>query len=248
MENATAKLSNTIYGQSMTKINNMSELKREDILNNYSEEVISKCWDAFSKFIAKNYQAGRGTYIPSFGVFTFNNVEVSLEGTTNQFVRDIKSRRPVFIVSSDFVESLKPGMYNSNNGIVYYNQKKNNNISHVKLNYAELSYSLSMNKTEYCTILNNLIKFIGDSIRKGQFKNKDMPGLGVLMTRSNVIAVKFNDNLCEEVKNIPQKLITTKKHVQLYMDYEGNNQGLNMQSLTNLPNVGKTLQKLRPKT
>src|SRR4051812_24843169 len=122
-------LSNTksIYSQSMKRINSAGVIRREDILNTYSNEIVSKCWEVFSKFILKNYQAGKGTVIPKFGTFTFNNVEFSLEGTTNQFDRDIKPRKPVFIVSSEFVEKLKPGIF-ANTGLVYYIQKKNNNV------------------------------------------------------------------------------------------------------------------------
>ena len=48
--------------------------------------------------------------------------------------------------------------------MVYYNQKQNNNMNHVKINYAELAFSLNLKKEDYFTIIDNYIKFIGDSI------------------------------------------------------------------------------------
>jgi hypothetical protein len=157
--------SNTVYGTGIKRINSANPFGRTDILKNYSDDLVDKVWDTFSKYIAKNYQTGRGTVIPKFGTFTFTSPDVNLEGTTNQFNRDLKAKRPVFIVSSDFVERLKPGMY-TKKGIVYYIQKQNNNIGHIKLNYAEIAYSLNVKKEECKTILDNYVKLIGDSLIK----------------------------------------------------------------------------------
>ena len=63
-------------------------------------------------YIAQNYESGRGTSIKGFGVFTYTSSEVNLEGTTNQYNRDKKGKKPVFIVSKEFNEYLKPGQYN----------------------------------------------------------------------------------------------------------------------------------------
>ena len=138
---------------------------REDIIKNFSESHISKCWEVLSQYIFKNYQMGKGTYIPKFGAFTFTNVEYSLEGTTNQFERDIKPRKPVFLCSTDFVEFLKPGIFTSK-GIVQYTQKQNNSIALIKVNYTELALAVSISKVEYFTIIENILKYIGDKIQK----------------------------------------------------------------------------------
>ena len=42
--------------------------------------------------------------IKVFGTFILSRIKYGLEGTTNQFERDIKRRRPVFLVSKGFVE------------------------------------------------------------------------------------------------------------------------------------------------
>jgi nucleoid DNA-binding protein len=137
--------------------------ERRTILAAFSNEAIERTWESFCKFIAQNYEIGKGTIIHKFGAFTFTNTEVNLEGTTNQFNRDQKARKPVFIVSSDFVERLKAGIFNTG-GIIYYTQKINNNISHVKLNYAHIAMSTGLKKEDCSTIIEYILKSICDSI------------------------------------------------------------------------------------
>jgi len=163
MEQNNERVTNKIFNQGLKLLNSAVPVKRLDILKNFSEETVTKSWEIFSKYISKNYHSGKGTSIPKFGVFTFTANEVNLEGTTNQFERDHKARKPVFVVSNDFVEKLKPGQ-TTPNGMVYYNQKQNNNMNHVKINYAEMAYSLNMKKEDCFTLIDNYIKFIGDSI------------------------------------------------------------------------------------
>lgn len=138
---------------------------RDSVIKNFSETLINKCWEVFCGYVVKNYQMGKGTYIPKFGAFTFANIEFSLEGTTNQLERDVKPRRPLFLVSSDFVEFLKQGIY-TQKGVIQYTQKQNNNISLIKINYAELAISVNISKVEYVTILDNIIKYIGEKIHR----------------------------------------------------------------------------------
>jgi hypothetical protein len=249
---STTKLKPSVdyYGGTMKRMQSSGPIKREDILKNFSLDLIENVWSIFSKSIIKNYQSGKGTVIPKFGVFTYNNVEVNLEGTTNQHSRDLKARKPVFIVSSEFVEKLRPGIYTLNNGVTYYSQKQNGNVGHVRISYAEMSYSMSLKKEEVTTIMENTLKLIADSILRGEFRNKELPGVGTILLRGNILAVKFDENLIENVKLIPQKLNLTKKHVNLFMEVSekalNGEQGL--KGLTEFPNVAKSLQNLRPKT
>lgn len=90
-----------------------------------------------------------------------------------------------------------------------------------------------------------------------------MPSLGTLYVRNNIICVKFLDEIIEKVKYIPQKLLTTKKNVNLFMEVnqksvENNNllkSTLNkfqpdpsIETIKNLPDVSKKLVEIRPKT
>ena len=214
----TAKLTNSMNSTYLKTFNQWGGISYADILSNYPEDMIDACWNNLSRFILENYQAGKGTMIKGFGTFTFTNVEYSLEGTTNQYDRDIKKRKPVFIVSTELVEYLKPGMYNKKGGLLYYTQKINNSVSIVKVNYAKISYGLNISKEECYTILSTTFKLIGDQIRRGEYVPKYMQDLGLLVLRGHIFGMQFNDNLFENLSQKTQKLIHTKKNLNLYME------------------------------
>ena len=64
-----------------------------------------------------------------------------------------------------FVEFLKPGIFTPK-GVVQYTQKQNNNIPLIKINFTELAMAVNISKVEYFTIIENIIKYIGDKIHK----------------------------------------------------------------------------------
>lgn len=90
-----------------------------------------------------------------------------------------------------------------------------------------------------------------------------MPCLGQLILKNNILCVKFEDDVCEQIKFIPQKYLTTKKHVNLYMEVNQNCVDTNnlmrstkikfepdpsMETIKNLPDVSQKLVEIRPKT
>jgi len=90
-----------------------------------------------------------------------------------------------------------------------------------------------------------------------------MSGLGKLILKNNIICVKFYDEVCENIKFIPQKLLTTKKHVNLFMDIDRKSIENNklakstkiiyepdptIETIKNLPDVNKKLMEIKPKT
>ena len=152
----SASLCNSLTSKGFSLANKRYILDRDDFINNYSQEVIDACWESLSINVIQNYQRGKGTFIKGFGTFTFKNTELNLEGTTNQNTRDKKPKSPVFIVSKEFNENFCAGEYTRQNGIRYYTQKESKNVSIVKLNLAEIAYSLSMSKEE----VSNLIKHL----------------------------------------------------------------------------------------
>ena len=218
----TAKLTNTINGIGFSAFNNWGTINRNDILSSYSKEILENVWILFTKFIIKNYENGKGTFIKNFGTFTFTNPDYNLEGTTNQFKRDIKVRRPVFIISNEFLDFLKPGIYTKSGGLIYYTQKLNHSINIVKINYAELSYGMNISKEEYYNIINNILKEMGE--QKKKFKSREMPNLGILLLRGNVFGMKFYKDFNYAVMKIPQKLNFTKKNLGLHMNTVNTNQ------------------------
>ena len=239
----SAKLTNSMNATYLKSFNQWGGVSYADILSNYPEEMINACWNNLSRFILENYQAGKGTMIKGFGTFTFTNVEYSLEGTTNQYNRDIKKRKPVFIVSTEFVEYLKPGMYTKKGGLLYYTQKINNNVSIVKVNYAKISYGTNISKEECFTILSTTFKLMGDQIRRGEYIPKYMEDLGLLLLRGHIFGMKFEDNLFETLSQKTQKLIHTKKNMKLYMETK-DSKGIRH---WNIEDIDKAERDIRPK-
>ena len=215
-----ATLCNEINSKGFSIANKGFMFSRSSVLNNYSQEVIDAIWESLSINVIQNYQRGKGTSIKDFGVFSFKGPGINLEGTTNEYIRDKKPREPVFLVSKDFNNEFKIGEYTRQNGIRYYNQKDKKNIPIVKLNLAEIAFSLSLPKDEVGNILKHYIKHIGELIKNNSFKGKIMPGLGVLLCKKNIVAVKFNKEFIIENKFKNKKLHFLKKNLSLDMDMD----------------------------
>ena len=236
-----ASLTNSLNLTGYTMANNALEINREVLLSNYTPEIINNAWSALCQFIAKNYHNGKGTVIKGFGTFTYDNYTVNLEGTTNQFIRDTKPRSPVFIVSPEFNDTIKPGKHTSN-GIVYYTQQQNHTVNHVKVNYTEISYAISVSKDECANIIKHLLHHISESIRMKNFKRKSMPYIGELILNRNVLGVKFNDELVISSRNKTQRYNVVKKNMLLSMDVFNARNTVSC----NLINPYQSVENLRP--
>ena len=216
-------LCNPLNSLSYSKANKKLQINSESILNNYSNEIITACWNSLSVNIIQNYQKGKGTYIKGFGTFTYKGYDLNLEGTTNPYSRDKKQRYPVFVVSKEFNEELQVGEYTKQNGVIYYNHKENKNISIPKLNLAEIAYSLSLSKDEVGNIIKHILNSMNNSIKKRCFKNKELPGLGVIVNKNNILAVKFFDDFANENKLQNNRLTFIKKNISLDMNMDDAN-------------------------
>ena len=190
-------------------------LSRDKILSKFTQEDLDSCWEALSINIIQNYQRGKGTLIKGFGTFTFKGTEINLEGTTNEVFRDKKERKPIFLVSKEFNENLKTGEYTQQYGIRYFTTKENKNIPISNINYSEISFSLSMPKEKVFELIKHLIHYLSESITKKIFKNKVMPGLGVLILKQNILAVKFNKDFENNIKCKNAKLNKLKSNISL---------------------------------
>ena len=220
-----AILCNQINKKGFIMANKGKKIKREIMLSNYTQETINDCWESLTINVIHNYEKGRGTVIKGFGTFTYKRQFVNLEGTTNEYFRDKREDEPVFIVSKDLNKCCMPGEYTQLNTIKYYTQKENKNIPLIPLNFSEIAYRLSMSKDEVQNIITNLIRNIGDSISEGKFKNKIFPNLGVLLIKYNIIAMKFNEDFVEKIKDKNPKLIKSKKIISLDTDINLNETG-----------------------
>ena len=235
----SAALCNNLNSRGFSLGNQGYVLKRSDFINNYSQEIIDACWSSLSINVIQNYQRGKGTFIKGFGTFTFKNSTINLNGTTNQNIRDKKPKLPVFIVSKELSERFCAGEYTRQNGIRYYNQKESKNIPIVKLNLSEMAYSLSMSKEEVGNLLKHLMIHIRDCILDKTFKNKILPGLGILMNRNNILAVKFDDDFVQDNLLKNEKLVFTKNNISLDNDFNTAQNVIANECLTPFENVEK---------
>ena len=241
-ENKTAKLSNTINGIGFGAFNHNGIINRKDILSSYNQKILEETWIQLSNYIRKNYQCGKGTFIKGFGTFTFCNPEYNLEGTTNQYKRDLKLRRPIFIVSKEFLDYLKPGQFTKNGGLIYYTQQKNNNVNVNKINYSEIAFSLNMSKEECNQIIKNIIGEMSDQIKNNKFVSRLLPGVGIILIRGNIFGVKFNDEFTTDIYKQTEKLNLIRKNVNYYLDPYRTNQ-----SMGDIKNLEKSMNELVPK-
>ena len=237
----TSKLSNTINNIGFGAFNHKGEINHVDILNSYSSKILEEAWNQLSNFIKKNYESGRGTKIKGFGTFTFMNPEYNLEGTTNQYKRDLKLRRPVFIVSNEFLDFLKPGQFTKRGGLIYYTQKLNNKVNLVNFNFTELAFALNISKEECKNIITTIIKDMANDIIKKQFKSRELPGLGIILIRGNIFGVKFNSDFNLETYKKVEKLNFTKNNLELYMNVHKTDQ-----AHADLINAEKAVNELNP--
>jgi hypothetical protein len=240
----TARLTNSVNLTAFRAFNNWGGMSYADILSTYPPHLIEKAWNYLAREVIENYQMGKGTFIKGFGTFTFTDVEFSLEGTTNQYSRDIKRRRPVFIVSNEFIDYLKPAIYTNVGGLIPYNQKIYSNVSIVKINYASLSYGINVSKEEYMNILNTLIKKIGDDIRRREFKNKYFPNVGVFLIRNDLFGMKFEDEIYNESSLKNNKYYGLKKNLNLFMETKDSQK----ERIRNINDIDEAEREVRPST
>ena len=241
-ENKTSKLSNTINGIGFGAFNHKGVINRKDILSSYNQKTLEEAWIQLSNYIRRNYESGKGTSIKGFGTFTFTNPEYNLEGTTNQFKRDLKLRRPIFIVSKEFLDYLKPGQFTKNGGLIYYLQQKNNNVNINKINYSEIAFSLNISKEECNEMIKNIIGDMADKIRENKFVSREIPGLGIILIRGNIFGIKFYDNFITDIYKQTEKLNFNRKNMNFYLDPYRTNQ-----SMGDIKNVRISMNELAPK-
>ena len=240
--NKTARMTNSFNGIALKNFNNFGGITYADCLSIYPKDIIIKCWDCFSLLIKQNYLSGKGTFIKGLGTFTFTNIEYNLEGTTNEYLRDLKKRYPVFLVSTEFIDYIKAGIYVENKGVIQYDQKKNNNVPIVKINYAKIGFSIDISKEECFTIISSIIKNMADKIRQKNFKQKKMKDLGIFLVKDDILAMKFFPELITNSSLKTQILLNTKKNINLFMETK-DSEGIEYE---NIEDIDKEVRKIRP--
>ena len=239
----TSKLTNSMNAIGYKTFNNWGGITYEDILSNYPKKIIDNCWNCLSRLIIENYLGGKGTYIKGFGTFTSTNIEIDLDGTTNKNLYDTKKRYPVFIVSKEFIDYIKSGIYTEKSGLIQYEQTKNGYIPIVKVNYAKISYGVNISKEECFTIISSIIKNMADKIRRGIFKEKEMKDLGMFIAKENIFGMKFDKKIIGDCNLKTQKLNEMKKNIRFYMETKDSEKV----SYYNIQDIDESEREIRPK-
>ena len=188
LNNLSSRLTNTLNEKGYTAINHHGMVNRNQILNSYDQEILKESWIQLCNYIHRNYETGKGTYIKGFGTFTFMDPEISSEG-------------------EEFSDLIQPGIFNDKDGLIPYIQKKYKSVNIKKINYNEISLSLNISRDECFQIIKNIFLDMSEQIKKKKFISRELPQIGIILLKDNILGVKFNDDLINEICERPEKLI-----------------------------------------
>ena len=197
---------------------------------NRDEKLKEKCWKELTNLIIMNYNLKKGTKINDFGTFTFMNTNEEKENilyiSQNKSGKDI----PIFIINNNFINDIKPGVYENKRGLIQFSNKKytiNNNIEVLNANYLKLSKEMNISKEEYEKNIYEIINDIKDKMKLKIFNVKKMDGLGIFLMRGNIFGMRF-DNIINSYYTSNYNIFSTKislkkncfKSNKLKKDYE----------------------------
>ena len=158
---------------------------------NNEQRIKEKCWEILTNLIVTNYSLKKGTRVKNFGIFTLissNNTHQN----DNTNLKDI----PIFLINDNFINNIKPGIYNKKNGLTEFTDKKyliNNNIEICDVNYEKLSKKINISKEKFENNISNIIEDMKGKIKQEIFNAKKMDGLGIFLKRGNIFGMRFEN-------------------------------------------------------
>lgn len=150
----------------------------------------SEFWTALGRYVIQSFLKKKGVIVPGLGVFTFTT-QVSLEGINPSLIKNRDDRQPVFIVSADLAPGVRSGISHGSGLRPYTNKGVSGVVPTVKLNMAELGQVSGKSKDEAKTRMENALRRLSENIKKGDVR-VEIQGLGSLISKSNIVAVVFN--------------------------------------------------------
>ena len=245
--NNTSKLSKSVNGICFSAINhnNKDIINSKVFFNSVDQNILKETWIQLCKYILKNYLNGKGTLIKGFGTFTFLEQDINLEEKYNKNEKDLKIGRPIFIVAKEFVEFIKPGIFNINYGLIPFKQKNYNMKNVKKINYNEIAQTLNITKDECYQIIKNIIHNMREQIKMNKFISKELPGIGTILIKDYLFGVKFNDDFIIEIYEKTEKL--TLRNNNIYFNSESSKLNKSMEHLNN-NSINNSIPKLSPIT
>jgi Ca2+-binding EF-hand superfamily protein/nucleoid DNA-binding protein len=156
-----------------------------------------KAWDMLGRYVVQNLAKRKGVVVPAFGTFTLTT-QVNLEGINPALTKDRDDRQPVFIVSNELAPGVRSGIAHESGIRPYSNKGVSGNIPVVKLNLAELAQLTGLSKDESKKSLDLAIRKFSENVKKGDCR-VDIPSLGSLICKNQIVAVIFKKSLVPEL-------------------------------------------------
>ena len=120
-----------------------------------------------------------------------------IKGVTNPEQRDKQLRKPVFLLSKDFVKgmNLSSGICSSSQIRPYTGKGVAGKISRVSCNFFEIGEISGQGKDKSKACINRMLYSLALKARAGSRVEMLIPHVGILRIRNNLVAVAFDDNL-----------------------------------------------------
>ena len=77
---------------------------------------------------------------------------------------------------------------------------------------------MNISKEECQYIITTILKEMADEIINKRFKSRELPGLGIILIRGNILGVKFFSDFNLETYKQTERLNFTKDNLELYMN------------------------------
>jgi hypothetical protein len=147
-----------------------------------------------------------------------------MQGVTNPDERDLRPRNPIFVISKDFVKGkdIKPGIfYHQEFGAglrPYTVYGSNGEVPVTKINLTEVASYANMSKDSVELALNRILKHLSEKthnvtaypIQTGSC-SIEIPSIGTLFVRNNLAAVKFNEFIQRDTRNVLSQSLDQRK-------------------------------------
>lgn len=129
----------------------------------------------------------------------------------------MQPRTPVFLIQKDFVKGLPLRT------AIFYQQEfgaglrpysaigSTGEVPVTKMNLVEVSSYANMSKDATELGINRIIKYIQEKLIRGDNVSLELPSLGTLVCRNRLVAVKFNEFLLRDTRNVLAKSVDERK-------------------------------------
>jgi len=133
-----------------------------------------------------------------------------------------EQRKPIFIISKDFLpgKDFKAGVFTEAGITPYPVLSQANKLQEAPLNLTEIALEAGTTKDNVKLCLQRVIREMLASFKKGMAIRIDIPSLGTLNIRSGIAAMKFYDNIIEDLAETAKKDLKNKSSVTFLLPGE----------------------------